>query len=587
MKIFPKTVTTAIIIGVIFAADVLAAKLQVIHNSADPAAAVVDVYVNDNLLLNDFSFRTATPFLDVPNNVQLRIGVAPGNSNSPADVLAWFPVVFRPNKTYVAIANGVLDPPSFSANPDGKNTAFNIFISDNVRRQSHNRHRVDLMIYHGATDAPTIDVLADNLTWSRLVNNLSYGEFSGYRSLRPASYTLEITPGNDNHVVVAQFNADLSGLAGQSAIVFASGFLTPGDDQNGPAFGLFAALSNGTVVQLPAVAQQARLQVIHNCADPAASMVDIYVNGALFIDNFAFRTATPFIDVLAGVELNIGVAPANSNSADDVRVNFPVTFVDDKTYVVVANGVLDPSQFTSNPDGINVEFNLFAIDNGRESANWRYLVDVVAYHGATDAPEVDIRVRGLRRLPLFSNLQYGEFSHYRSLLPLNYILEITPSGDPNTVVAAFEANLRSLAGGAAVVFASGFLSPQNNQNGPAFGLFAALPNGNVVSLPSVNPLLLAKSEMESLLPSEFRLEQNYPNPFNPSTQIAFSLPEESQVKLTVYNLLGQEVARLIDGFMPAGNHEIKFDGSQLPSGVYLYRLQAGEFLQTQKMTLMK
>jgi len=88
-------------------------------------------------------------------------------------------------------------------------------------------------------------------------------------------------------------------------------------------------------------------------------------------------------------------------------------------------------------------------------------------------------------------------------------------------------------------------------------------------------------------PIEFELSQNYPNPFNPSTTINFSIPEGSQVSLKIYNSLGQEIKTLVNSFMEAGVHTVNFNAVGLNSGLYFYRLDAGEFTQVRKMTLIK
>jgi len=89
------------------------------------------------------------------------------------------------------------------------------------------------------------------------------------------------------------------------------------------------------------------------------------------------------------------------------------------------------------------------------------------------------------------------------------------------------------------------------------------------------------------IPSAFSLDQNYPNPFNPSTSITYGLPHKSHVTLTVFNMLGQSVAVVDEGEREAGYHDVAFNGNGLASGVYLYRIQAGEFVQTRKLILMK
>jgi hypothetical protein len=89
------------------------------------------------------------------------------------------------------------------------------------------------------------------------------------------------------------------------------------------------------------------------------------------------------------------------------------------------------------------------------------------------------------------------------------------------------------------------------------------------------------------VPTNYALYQNYPNPFNPTTNIKFSLPKASHVKLTVYDVLGKEVQTLVNNQLSAGTHTIAFNGANLASGVYLYRIESGDFVQVNKMLLVK
>ncbi len=97
---------------------------------------------------------------------------------------------------------------------------------------------------------------------------------------------------------------------------------------------------------------------------------------------------------------------------------------------------------------------------------------------------------------------------------------------------------------------------------------------------------------DEISPVQFHLSQNYPNPFNPSTTIKYTIPDVASgfslsVTLKVYDILGSEVANLVNEEKPAGSYQIEFDATNLPSGVYFYRLQAGSFVETKKMVLMK
>ena len=110
---------------------------------------------------------------------------------------------------------------------------------------------------------------------------------------------------------------------------------------------------------------------------------------------------------------------------------------------------------------------------------------------------------------------------------------------------------------------------------------------NVYKLETESYGLAKNSAKNQIIPEKFILSQNFPNPFNPSTHITVELPKSGQVNLSVYNLNGQKVKELIAGNHEAGIYEVVFDGAGLASGIYFYRLQAGNFIQTKRMLLLK
>ena len=133
----------------------------------------------------------------------------------------------------------------------------------------------------------------------------------------------------------------------------------------------------------------------------------------------------------------------------------------------------------------------------------------------------------------------------------------------------------------------------------AWGVYPYLPSGNVIISDMVTGLYVVKftpevtsAEKQSEQSETFQLEQNYPNPFNPSTTIKFTIPHEArgetrEVSLKVYDVLGNEVAILLNEYKPAGTYEVRFDAGNLPSGIYLARLKSSDRIKTMKMILVK
>ncbi|MCB0306638.1 MAG: T9SS type A sorting domain-containing protein, partial [Calditrichaeota bacterium] len=118
--------------------------------------------------------------------------------------------------------------------------------------------------------------------------------------------------------------------------------------------------------------------------------------------------------------------------------------------------------------------------------------------------------------------------------------------------------------------------------------FRGLSSGAAGS--QIQPITL--NALNSNQPEVFELAQNYPNPFNPTTTIQYSLPEAAQVRLDIYNMTGQKVRTLVSGGMEAGQHSVQWDGTnefgeKVTSGMYIYRIVAGDFVQTRKMVLLK
>jgi hypothetical protein len=222
---------------------------------------------------------------------------------------------------------------------------------------------------------------------------------------------------------------------------------------------------------------------------------------------------------------------------------------------------------------------------GREEAESLGTTDVLVFHGATDAPTVDVVEVGVGAGTIVNDISFGEYQGYLSLPTADYRLDVRDQSGTSTVTS-YDAPLSTLGlqDSALVVFASGFLNPSNNSNGPAFGLWVALANGTVVALPEN---VTSIEDFGNTIPTEFALSQNYPNPFNPSTTIRFALPSAQQVKLTIFNVLGQQVATLVNDELSAGEYTYRFNANNLVSGMYFYRIEAGSFTEIRRMMLLK
>jgi len=150
----------------------------------------------------------------------------------------------------------------------------------------------------------------------------------------------------------------------------------------------------------------------------------------------------------------------------------------------------------------------------------------------------------------------------------------------NTTPAAYQYAIRT------IQYQNTAFSPTTPDRTISYTVNDGYDNSNIQSR-TIGFTITGVEGLASRIPVNYELYQNYPNPFNPSTIIRFALPQESNVKIIVFNILGEEVVRLVEGVQSAGYHQIVFDASKLSSGFYMYRIISDGFLQTKKMLLLK
>ena len=354
------------------------ARVQVIHNSADKAAEFVDVWLDDVLLLDNFEFRSASPYIDAPAGSEFTISIQGSDSQSPKDPLWSQKYVLEEGETYVLIANGIVSPDGYSPA-----TPFDIYVYPMGREESSNPNTTDVMIFHGATDAPMVDVVEIGVGAGTIADDLGYSDFTGYLELPTTDYVIDIMD-DKGEVSVQKYEVPLASLNlnGAALVTVASGFLSPANNSGGESFGLWVALPDGgKLIALPVYNPTARVQVIHNSPDQNAQFVDVWVNDSLVVDDFEYQTATPFFDFPAMEEFTISITGSESSSPLNPVWSGTYSLEENSTYILVASGVVTPASY--NP---SVPFDLFVYDMGREMSMQNGFTDMNVFHGSTDAP---------------------------------------------------------------------------------------------------------------------------------------------------------------------------------------------------------
>ena len=265
---------------------------------------------------------------------------------------------------------------------------------------------------------------------------------------------------------------------------------------------------------------------------------------------------------LAGTNFDVSVAL--SNSTDTTGALFRQTFLleSGKTYIVVASGTVGSGTYTP-----ATPFSLEVITDAKEMADTAGKVDVLVWHGATDAPTVDVAETQVGAGTIVDDIAYGEAQGYLSLPAADFDLEIrNMAGD--TALFGYDADLTMLGDSAITVLASGFVDTTANNGGANFGLWVALASGgNLIELPT-----LAVGLEEIGFINQMNL---YPNPVREMITIDLNSTESNELTYEVLNLSGSVMMNKQVQVLP-GENKYTFDLSNLPSGYYFVRIRSEE-----------
>ena len=217
------------------------ARVQVVHNFPDALLTEVDVYLNGTLAYDNFPFRNATAFMDVPAGLPAEVSVAPGNSTSVDDAVITETFVFESDETYIIIGNGIASETGYDPAPP---LSFDTFIM--AKENADNPANVEVLVHNGSTDSPAFDIVETGQGLGTLVDNLGYTDFQDYIELPTEDYVIDVTD-ETGATTIARYSAPLQtlNLQGSALTLIASGFTDPSQNSDGPQFGLFAATSDG------------------------------------------------------------------------------------------------------------------------------------------------------------------------------------------------------------------------------------------------------------------------------------------------------------------------------------------------------
>jgi len=524
-------------------------KIQIINNCPDVVNQEFDIWINGIKMFNALPFRSAMPYTSVNTSTPVKIALSPGNSGNITDTFFSRTITFNPLPYHVIVINGTRVSTGYSP---AKPLKFDIFQGGSEAAGIFGN--VDLLFANGVSDGQTYDFKSG---LSTLGDDVAFGGFgASYQSMAPNKTKIRLT----NTTGITRINTymaelDYLPINNQACVVVASGFVNPAANNNGASMGLWLAPSiGGPMIELLTTAPEpiARVQFIHNCADTTADTIDVYMNNTKIADDFKFRHATTFIDVIGKVPTAFSVAPRTSTSASSAFYTTNFTFDSLGTHIITANGIQSAAGYTPKP-----AFKLTKFDNGKEQAANTTSTDVLFMQGSTDAGTVTI-TEGITKNPTwFSNINYDNYSStYYNTVANNAALNASYIIAP--VYFSLDIGTDNLKGEAITLVSSGFVDSTKNSKGAQAWLYYAKSSGGPMKRLDKKPYTGIPNS-----PNTQTAISIFPNPVTNTLYIDI---KAKITKATITNVYG---ATIIDNIVVKNN---TININNLASGTYYLQL---------------
>ena len=510
------------------------AQVQFIHAAADPELELVDVYVNGQLELENFSYTSATAFSPVVAETDLEIGIAKAPSTGVVDTVTTFLVRLDQNAAYHIFISGVMERDSFLPNPQGRDIGLSFVVHPLARMAAVDSGEVDFFFYNGVTDAEPLYIV--NSGGQVLANDLDYQQRTQYYSGEPGAYLFYYGPDYGTYQLTTW------GFGGEAGVVFTTGFSDSLSNQQGPNFQVMAAFGDGTVVPLtqPGIA---RVQFIHNAPDPRVDTVDFIIENQPYFDDMSYLSATPYLSFPADSLLTVKVT-----SADGFTTIYTgsIELEAGKTYAAVLAGVLPPLDSLGNPVNDSLELEILSLEGSRELSGDPNEVALAVQHGVPDAAPYDV---WLGSQLVANSLSFKGFSQPEPVDAQTYPVSLSHPDLPDEVYVEDHISLDGHGGQGGILLLSGFTGALPRP----MRLAVVWPDGTVESQivtglgeePEVQPLAI------------------YPNPAQ--DELTLKLPRQGQWTVRLVNVQGQQVLRK----ELSTQQQQTLSLQELPQGIYL------------------